>query len=46
MEHYKADVDRLHIPINEGGIGLISIEDYVELAIRVWKCMLIEVRKD
>ena len=30
----KSDVDRLHIPRNEGGRGLISIEDCVELAIR------------
>ena len=32
--HPKSDVDRLHIPRNEGGRGLISIEDCVELAIR------------
>ena len=30
----KSDVDRLYIPRKEGGRGLISIEDYVELAIR------------
>ena len=30
----KSDVDRLCIPRKEGGRGLISIEDYVELAIR------------
>ena len=30
----KSDVDRLHIPGKEGGRGLISIEDCVELAIR------------
>ena len=35
MEHYsKSDVDRLYIPRKEGGRGLISIEDCVELAIR------------
>ena len=32
--HPKSDVDRLYIPRKEGGRGLISIEDYVELAIR------------
>ena len=32
--HIKSDVDRLHIPRKEGGRGLISIEDCVELAIR------------
>ena len=32
--HSKSDVDRLHIPRKEGGRGLISIEDCVELAIR------------
>ena len=30
----KSDVDRLYIPRKEGGRGLISIEDYVELAMR------------
>ena len=30
----KSDVDRLYIPTKEGGRGLISIEDCVELAIR------------
>ena len=30
----KSDVDRLYIPRKEGGGGLISIEDCVELAIR------------
>ena len=30
----KSDVERLYIPRKEGGIGLISIEDCVELAIR------------
>ena len=44
--HPKSDVDRLHIPTKEGERGLISIEDCVELAIRVWKCMFIKVRKD
>ena len=33
--HLKSDVDRLYIPRKEGGRGLISTEDYVELAIRV-----------
>ena len=32
--HPKSDVDRLYIPRKEGGRGLISIEDSVELAIR------------
>ena len=32
--HPKSDVDRLYIPRKEGGRGLISIKDYVELAIR------------
>ena len=32
--HPKSDVDRLYIPTKEGGRGLISIEDCVELAIR------------
>ena len=32
--HPKSDVDRLYIPTKEGGRGLISIEDSVELAIR------------
>ena len=32
--HPKSDVDRLYIPRKEGGVGLISIEDCVELAIR------------
>ena len=32
--HPKSDVDRLYIPRKEGGGRLISIEDYVELAIR------------
>ena len=32
--HPKSDVDRLYIPREEGGRGLISIEDCVELAIR------------
>ena len=33
--HPKSDVDRLYIPRKEGGRGLISIEDCVDLAIRV-----------
>ena len=32
--HPKSDVDRLYIPRKEGGSGLISIEDCVELTIR------------
>ena len=32
--HRKSDVDRLYIPTKEGERGLISIEDFVELAIR------------
>ena len=32
--HPKSDADRLHILRNEGGRGLISIEDCLELAIR------------
>ena len=32
--HPKSDVGRLYIPRKEGGRGLISIEDCVELAIR------------
>ena len=32
--HPKSDLDRLYKPRKEGGIGLISIEDCVELAIR------------
>ena len=32
--HPKSDVDRLYIPKKEGGRGLISIVDCVELAIR------------
>ena len=32
--HPKSDVDRLYIPRKEGGRGLISIKDCIELAIR------------
>ena len=32
--HLKSDVDRLYIPRKEGGRGVISIEDCVELAIK------------
>ena len=32
--HPKSDVDRLYIPRKEGGTGLISTEDCVELAMR------------
>ena len=40
--HPKSDVDRLYIPRKEGGRGLISIEDCVELemrfgSVRSWK---------
>ena len=35
--HAKSDVERLYIPRKEGGRGFISIEDCVELAIRVLK---------
>ena len=35
--HCKSDVDRLYIPRKEGGRGLISIEDCVELAIKLSK---------
>ena len=31
--HPKFDVDRLHIPIKDGGRGLIAIKDCVELAV-------------
>ena len=34
----RKDVDRLYIPCKEGGGGLMSIEDCVELALRgFWK---------
>ena len=32
--HPKSDADRFYIPRKEGGRGLISIEDCVELAIK------------
>ena len=32
--HPKSDVDRLHIPREDGGRDLIAIEDCVELAVR------------
>ena len=32
--HPKSDIGRLYIPRKEGGTGLISIKDCVELAIR------------
>ena len=32
--HPKSDEDRLYIPRKKGGRGLISMEDFVELAIR------------
>ena len=32
--HLKSDVGRLYIPRKQGGRGLISIEDCVELALR------------
>ena len=40
--HPKSDVDRLYIPRKEGGRGLISIEDCVELAIRGLKVYIHE----
>ena len=42
----KSDVDRLYISRKEGGRGLISIEDCVELAIRGLEVYVHEVRKD
>ena len=44
--HAKSDVDRLYIPRKEGGRGLISIEDCVELAIRGLEVHVHEVKKD
>ena len=32
--HLKSDVERFYIPTNDGGRGLIAIEDCVELAVR------------
>ena len=32
--HYEPDVNRLYIPRKKGGRGLISIEDFVELALK------------
>ena len=32
--HPKSDIDRLYVLRKEGERGLISIEDYVELAVR------------
>ena len=32
--HPKSDVDKLYVPRKEGGRGLISIQDCVDLAIR------------
>ena len=32
--HPKSDVDRLHIPSEDGGIGLIAIEDCVQLTVK------------
>ena len=40
--HPKSDLDRLYIPKKEGGRGLISIEDCVELAIRGLKVYIHE----
>ena len=31
--HPQADADRLYIPKNKGGRGMISVEDYVEMEI-------------
>ena len=44
--HPKSDVDRLYIPRKEGGRGLISIEDCIELAIRGFEVLFMEVGKD
>ena len=38
--------DYNYIPRKEGGRGLISVEDCVELAIRGLEVMFMEVRKD
>ena len=35
--HHESDADRLYIPRKEGGRGLTSIEDCLELAIRALK---------
>ena len=43
--HPKTDVYRLYIPRKEEGRGFKSIEDCVELAIGVWNCIFMEVRK-
>ena len=43
--HPKPDADRLYIPRKDGGRGLIAIEDCVQLAVRGWRYMFMEVRK-
>ena len=46
MEHYtQRQMYTDYIPRREGGRGFISIEDCVELAIGIWNCMFMEVRK-
>ena len=44
--HPKSDVDRLYIPGKDGRRGLIAIEDCGELAVRGWRYMFMEVRKE
>ena len=44
--HPKSNVDGLYIPRKEGGRGLISIEDCIELAIRGLEVLFMEVEKD
>ena len=44
--HPKSDVDRLYIPRKEGGRGLISRKDCVDLAIRGLEVYVMTVRKD
>ena len=44
--HPKSDIDRLYILRKEGGRGLISIADCVELAITGLEVYVHRVRKD
>ena len=44
--HPKSDVDRLYIPRKEGGRGLISMKDCVDLAIRGLEVYVMTMRKD
>ena len=44
MKHYT--LDRSYIPRKEGGRGVISVENCIELAIRGLEVMFMEVRKD